>query len=111
MIKDMFINIIISLLVCSLCLYAYAQKHPPIAYVDVNVALKRAAIALSKTKLTEKAQTKLIKSYASNLDKTIKEYADKHNLFIVSAPILSSKALDVTNNIVRFGIKKEVLHV
>lgn len=110
MTKEMLINILVAIMVCSMGFYLYAKNHPSVAYVDVNTALNRAAVALSKTKLTKKTQTKIIKSFASNLDKTIKEYAGQNNILIITVPVFSSRALDVTNNIVRLGIRKEVLH-
>lgn len=105
------INAVISFLVCGLCLTLYSMTTKKVVYVDVNQAVERAAVALAKTKLSQKMQEKIMKSYSSHLDKTIQEYGERNRVMIVVSSILTTGAQDVTNKIVKEGLKSEVNNV
>lgn len=108
---NILITIGISALISISCLMAFWLNQPKIGVVDANLAIKRAAIALSKTNLSHKMQSSIMKHYASKLDSTIKAYGESKGILIISSSILSSGTYDITNEIVRIGLKNEVKHV
>lgn len=108
---NMLFAIGISALISLSSLMSFWLNQPRIGFVDANLAIKRAAIALSKTKLSHKMQSSILKHYASKLDSTIKSYGERKGILIISTSILSTGAYDMTNEIVRVGLKNEVKHV
>jgi type-F conjugative transfer system protein TrbI len=111
MIKSLTITIVISVLVSIVTFYTLAPTQETISIVDIPKSIEKAAVLLSKTKLSPHMQEKIMKQYSSNLDKTVKEYGEKNNTIIVAASVLVSGKKDITNEIVKMGIKKEVGHV
>ena len=68
--------------------------------------LNQPANLLSQSKLHEKEQKDVLKRYSSLLPTVLSEYGESHRVTLITATVISSGALDVTDEIIGITLEK-----
>lgn len=82
------------------------SKVPLIAIVDMQRLLNQPATLLSQSKLSEKEQKDVLKRYSALLPKVLSEYGESHKVTLITATVISSGAVDVTDEIIGVTLEK-----
>lgn len=82
------------------------NKTPAIAIVDMQRLLNQPATLLSQSKLSEKEQKEVLKHYSTLLPNVLSEYGESHRVTLITATVISSGALDVTDEIIGVTVEK-----
>lgn len=95
-------------LFCFLALIGFSIQHGnQAAFIDMQKAMSKPAMLLSKTGLSQEKQKDILKIYASNLADVIKQYGKERHVTIINATILSSQNnADITDDIISITLKK-----
>ena len=78
-----------------LCLF-----QPRLVVVDMERVIQRPSEMLSRSKISEKAQQKIMQRYASLLPKVISEYGEAHGVTVLSCKVLVSQSHSDISNII-----------
>lgn len=68
--------------------------------------LNQPATLLSKSNLSEKEQKNVLRRYSALLPKVLSEYGESHKVTLITATVISSGTLDVTDEIIDITLEK-----
>ncbi len=109
--KKLSIGIGLGLLVLALFWQAVAiRTKPQLAVVDMKRLLNQPAVLLSKSQIPEKDQARLLLNYSTVLPQILAAYGNSHRVTVITAPVIRSGTLDITDTIIAQTLEKLKQH-
>lgn len=82
---------------------AYSSK---LVVVDMKRVLNQPAVLLSRTKMSEHEQAQLLMQYSAVLPEILKNYGATHHVTLISAPVIISGSVDITDTIIELTFER-----
>lgn len=79
---------------------AFWMARPRLVVIDMERVVQRPSEMLSRSKLSEKAQQKIMQRYAALLPKIIADFGELHSVTVVSGKVLVSQSNNDISNII-----------
>ena len=92
--------ITIAVLFLIVLLGEFCLFQPRLVVVDMERVIQRPSEMLSRSKISEKAQQKIMQRYAAVLPKVISEYGEAHGVTVLSCKVLVSQSHNDISNII-----------
>ncbi|HHF0526710.1 TPA: TrbI F-type domain-containing protein [Legionella anisa] len=85
----------------------FGQKTPSLVVVDMNRAIQKPSLWLAHSKLTEQAQSDIMRRFSALLPEIIEEYGASHGVTVVGSTVLASNnSVDITDTLVELTIAR-----